>query len=88
MQGAGLTISNLGGIGLSAIFPIVNWPQVAIIGVAGAETVAKFVDGGVVPCKQLTLTLGFDHRVINGADGARFLVHVKQLLEDTRRMLL
>ncbi len=88
MQGGGLTISNLGGLGLTSIFPIVNWPQVAILGVAASETVPRFQNGEFVPRQQLTLTLGFDHRVINGADGARFLVYFKQLLEDPRLMLL
>lgn len=88
MMGAGITISNLGGIGLNSIFPIVNWPQVAIIGVAASEIKPVYIEGEFVPRRILTVTLGFDHRVINGADGARFLVQLKNLLEDTRLMLL
>lgn len=88
MMGAGITISNLGGIGLNSIFPIVNWPQVAIIGVAASEIKSTYIEGEFVPRRIMTVTLGFDHRVINGADGARFLVHLKSLLEDTRSMLL
>lgn len=88
MMGAGITISNLGGIGLNSIFPIVNWPQVAIIGVAASEIKPTYIEGEFVPRRIMTVTLGFDHRVINGADGARFLVHLKSLLEDTRLMLL
>jgi pyruvate dehydrogenase E2 component (dihydrolipoamide acetyltransferase) len=88
MMGAGITISNLGGIGLNSIFPIVNWPQVAIIGVAASENKPVYIEGEFVIRRILTVTLGFDHRVINGADGARFLVHLKSFLEDTRLMLL
>ncbi len=88
MMGAGITISNLGGIGLNSIFPIVNWPQVAIIGVAASEIKPVYIEDDFIPRRILTVTLGFDHRVINGADGARFLVQLKNLLEDTRLMLL
>jgi pyruvate dehydrogenase E2 component (dihydrolipoamide acetyltransferase) len=87
LQGAGITISNLGSIGLSSIFPIVNWPQVAIIGVAASAIEPRFYEEEFIPRRTLTVTLGFDHRVINGADGAKFLVHLKELLEDTRLML-
>lgn len=88
MLGAGITISNLGGIGLNGIFPIVNWPQVAIVGVAASTVDPVYVAGDILPRRRLMTTLGFDHRVINGAEGARFLVHLKNLLEDTRLMLL
>ena len=88
LQGSGITLSNLGGIGLSSIFPIVNWPQVAIIGVAGSQMVPKIVNGALTERRVITLTLGFDHRVINGAEGARFLVHIKGLLEDIRRLII
>ncbi len=88
MQGAGITISNLGGIGLSSIFPIVNWPQVAIIGVAASAIQPTYTNGEITPRRIMTMTIGFDHRVINGAEGAKFLVHVKTLLEDTRTILL
>ncbi len=85
-QGAGITLSNLGGIGLSSIFPIVNWPQAAIVGVAASDQIPRLIDGEWVERRMLTLTLGFDHRIINGADGARFLVCLKNLLEDIRRL--
>ncbi|MGH1539364.1 MAG: dihydrolipoamide acetyltransferase family protein [Arenicella sp.] len=88
LQGAGITLSNLGGIGLSSIFPIVNWPQVAIVGVAASEKVPKLIQGELVERQMVTLTLGFDHRIINGAEGARFLVYIKELLEDIRRLLI
>lgn len=88
LQGAGITISNLGGMGFSAIFPIVNWPQAAIIGLGASAIEPRFCGGECVPRRMLTVTLGFDHRIINGADGARFLVHLKNLFEDMRLMLL
>lgn len=88
LQGAGITISNLGGIGLRAMLPIVSWPQVAIIGATRARLEPKWRNGKVVPRLELTVSLGFDHRVVNGAEGARFLVFIKEQLEDIRLMLL
>ncbi len=82
LDGATFTISNLGGIGTSAIFPLVSFPQVAILGVAGSQTEAVYVAGQFQPRLLMPLTIGFDHRVINGADAARFLKHIKTLLED------
>lgn len=81
LQGAGFTISNLGGMGLCGIFPIVNWPQVAILGVAKSSEDARMIGDQWQSRLMMPVTLGFDHRVINGADGARFLGFVKQLLE-------
>ena len=84
LQGATFTISNLGGIGTSGIFPIVNYPQVAILGVARAMKEPKWNEKSQTfePKLILPLTIGFDHRVINGADAARFLQRVKEVLED------
>lgn len=82
LDGATFTISNLGGIGTSAIFPLVSFPQVAILGVASSSTEAVHMDGQFQPRLIMPLTIGFDHRIINGADAARFLKHVKTLLED------
>lgn len=82
LQGAGFTLSNLGGMGLTGIFPIVNWPQSAILGVAAGRELPRYVNGKVYPRLLLPLTLGFDHRLINGADGARFLAHLRETLED------
>jgi len=86
MQGAGMSISNLGGIGSSAVFPVINWPELAIIGVGASEWVATYIDteDRLTPEPRLIMpmTLAFDHRVINGADGARFLQRVKTLCED------
>ncbi len=82
LQGATFTISNLGGIGTSAIFPLVNHPQVAILGVAGSQKEAVWIHDTFEPRLIMPLTIGFDHRVINGADAAKFLKYIKSLLED------
>ncbi len=82
LEGATFTISNLGGIGTSAIFPLVTFPQVAIMGVAASQTEAVYIEGQFQPRLIMPLTIGFDHRIINGADAARFLKHIKALLED------
>ena len=82
LDGATFTISNLGGIGTSAIFPLVSFPQVAILGVAASQTEAVHIEGQFQPRLIMPLTIGFDHRIINGADAARFLKHIKTLLED------
>lgn len=82
LQGGTFTISNLGGIGTSAIFPLVNHPQAAILGVAASKTEACWIDDKFEPRLIMPLTIGFDHRIINGADAARFLKYVKELLED------
>jgi len=80
LEGGGFTISNLGTIGSTSIFPIINAPQVAILGVARYKL-------NHLNQKILTVTLGFDHRVINGADAARFLQQVKYLMESPVRIL-
>jgi len=88
LQGGGITITNLGGTGLDAIFPIINWPQTAILGVAAGREIPVCRNGSITPRKMMNITLGFDHRVINGAEGARFLVYVRDRLEDIRLTLL
>ncbi|MEN0047067.1 MAG: dihydrolipoamide acetyltransferase family protein [Bacteroidota bacterium] len=82
LSGATFTISNLGGIGTTSIFPIVNHPQAAILGIAASKQEATWMDGTFQPRLMMPMTIGFDHRIINGADAARFLQHIKQLLED------
>ena len=82
LQGGTFTISNLGGIGTSAIFPLVNHPQAAILGVAASTKEAVWINNAFEPRLLMPLTIGFDHRIINGADAARFLKYVKELLED------
>jgi pyruvate dehydrogenase E2 component (dihydrolipoamide acetyltransferase) len=73
MQGGCFTISNLGGIGGTFFTPIVNWPEVAILGVSRGSTEQVYTDGVFIPRLMLPLSLSYDHRIIDGADGARFL---------------
>ena len=82
LRGAGITITNLGGIGVSAIYPVVNWPEVAIIGIASGRNTPTCNEGRLENRLTLPLTLGFDHRVINGAEAARFLGLLKGALEN------
>jgi pyruvate dehydrogenase E2 component (dihydrolipoamide acetyltransferase) len=88
LEGATFTISNLGGIGTTGIFPLVSFPQVAILGVGGGTIEPAWIDNEWQPRLSMPLTLGFDHRVINGADGAKFLRTVKTFLEDPFALLL
>lgn len=88
MQGGCLSISSLGGIGGTAFTPIVNWPEVAILGVSRSEIKPKFINGEFKPRLMLPLSLSYDHRVIDGADAARFTTYLSQQLEDVRRLLL
>ncbi|HEY1781540.1 MAG TPA: dihydrolipoyllysine-residue acetyltransferase [Roseiarcus sp.] len=88
MQGATFTISSLGGIGGTAFTPIVNAPEVAILGVVRSK-MAPVWDGKVFqPRLMLPLCLSYDHRVIDGAAAARFMRHLAGLLEDMRRTIL
>lgn len=73
LQGGCFTITNLGSIGGSYFTPIVNWPEVAILGVSKATYEAVYIDGKFEPRLMLPLSLSYDHRIIDGADGARFL---------------
>ena len=88
MQGGCFSISSLGGIGGTAFTPIVNAPEVAVLGVSKATTKPIFQNGTFVPRLILPLSLSYDHRVIDGADGARFTNFLSAMLSDTRRMLL
>lgn len=88
MQGSSFTISSLGGIGGTAFTPIVNLPDVAILGVSRAAMKPVYQEGHFVPRLMLPLSLSYDHRVIDGAEGARFAVHLAQCLTDIRRWLL
>jgi len=88
MQGGCLTISSLGGIGGTAFTPIVNAPEVAILGVTRAKMQPVWDGKEFVPRLMLPLDLTYDHRVIDGAEGARFMAAVKQYLGDIRRLLL
>ena len=88
MGGASMTITNLGGIGGTAFTPIVNPPEVAILGLTRTETVPVREDGAWQPVPMVPLDLSYDHRVINGADAARFTTHYARLLADPRRMMV
>ena len=88
LQGGTFTISSLGGIGGTGFSPIINAPEVAILGICKAQTKPVWKDGQFVPRLLLPLSLSFDHRVIDGADAARFNAYLAQLLGDMRRVLL
>lgn len=88
LQGSSFTISSLGGIGGTAFTPIVNVPDVAILGVSKAQFKPQYQEGEFVPRLMLPLSLSYDHRVIDGAEGARFIVHLTDCLSDIRRWLL
>ena len=88
MQGGCMTISSLGGIGGTAFTPIVNAPEVAILGVTRAKIQPVWNGKEFLPRLMLPLDLTYDHRVIDGAEGARFMATVKQNLSDIRRLLL
>jgi len=88
MSGGCISISSLGGIGGTAFTPIVNAPEVAILGVSRARMKPVYKDGEFEPRLVLPLSLSYDHRVIDGADGARFTTFLSKVLSDTRRLLL
>jgi pyruvate dehydrogenase E2 component (dihydrolipoamide acetyltransferase) len=81
MSGAGMSISNLGGIGGTAFTPIVNWPEVAILGVSRGAIEPVWQNNQFVPRQLLPLSLSYDHRVIDGADAMRFLRWVVEAIE-------
>ncbi len=81
MQGGNFTISNLGGVGGTGFTPIVNAPEVAILGVSRSEMQPVYRDGSFVPRLIMPLSLSYDHRIIDGADAARFLRWICQALE-------
>jgi pyruvate dehydrogenase E2 component (dihydrolipoamide acetyltransferase) len=88
MQGGCFSISSLGGIGGTAFTPIVNVPEVAILGVSKSSYKPVYEQGEFVPRLMLPLSLSYDHRVIDGADGARFMVFLTDVLADIRNLLL
>lgn len=87
MQGATCTVTNLGGIGGTAFTPIVNYPEVCILGMARSQPELRLVDGKPVERLMLPLSLSYDHRVINGADAARFLAALCNMLSDPFQLL-
>jgi len=88
MEGGTFTVSNQGGIGGVAFTPIVFWPQAAILGVSRAALMPRFIDGEFKPRNLMPLSLSFDHRIIDGADAARFLRWVCESLEHPFTMVL
>jgi pyruvate dehydrogenase E2 component (dihydrolipoamide acetyltransferase) len=88
MQGGCFTISSLGGIGGTAFTPIINAPEVAILGVSRSSMKPVWKDNAFVPRLMLPLSLSYDHRVIDGALGARFAVYLSQVLADIRHLAL
>ena len=88
MQGGCMSISSLGGIGGTKFTPIVNAPEVAILGVSKAEMKPVWNGSEFEPKLMCPLSLSYDHRVVDGAEGARFITYIGQLLADARRILL
>ena len=88
MQGASMTISSLGGIGGSAFTPIVNPPEVAILGITRAKMEPVWNGTEFIPRLLCPLDLSYDHRVVDGADAARFMAHYCKTISDIRRLLL
>ena len=87
MQGGGFTISSLGGIGGTAFTPIINAPEVAILGVSRSSMRGVFKDGGFVPRLMVPLSLSYDHRVIDGAMAARFTTFLAKVLAEPRALI-
>ncbi|MCP3986454.1 MAG: dihydrolipoyllysine-residue acetyltransferase [bacterium] len=88
LQGGSFSISSLGGIGGTFFTPIVNHPEVAILGISRMEWKPVHEQGAFIPRLILPLSLSYDHRVIDGADAVRFTSHLSALLSDLRRLLL
>ena len=88
MQGGCFSISSLGGIGGLNFTPIINAPEVAILGVSRSVMKPSYRDGQFVPRLMLPLSLSYDHRVIDGAEGARFITYLNSVLSDIRRLVL
>ena len=88
MSGACFTISSLGGIGGTSFTPIVNTPEVAILGVARSQVKPVWNGAEFIPGMMLPLSLSYDHRVIDGAEAARFTRHIAAVLEDVRRLTI
>ena len=88
LEGGCFTISSLGGIGGTAFTPIINAPEVAILGLSKSQMKPVYQNGQFAPRLMLPLSLSYDHRVIDGAQAARFIVHLSSTLADLRRILL
>jgi pyruvate dehydrogenase E2 component (dihydrolipoamide acetyltransferase) len=88
LRGGTFTITNIGALGGTGAIPIINYPEVAILAVARGRHEAVVRDGGIVPRFCLPLSLTFDHRVADGADGARFCADIVRRLEHPQQLLL
>ncbi len=88
LSGACFTVTNLGGLGTTHFSPIVNWPEVAVLGLGRASQTAVHVDGAFVPRLLLPLSVSYDHRLIDGADAARFLRWIAEAIEQPLLLLL
>jgi pyruvate dehydrogenase E2 component (dihydrolipoamide acetyltransferase) len=88
MQGGTFSISSLGGIGGTHFTPIINAPEIAILGVSKASMKPVWKDGQFVPRLMMPLSLSYDHRAVDGAQGARFITNLTAILSDIRRVLL
>ena len=88
MKGGNFSISSLGGIGGTKFTPIVNAPEVAVLGVSRSKTEPQWDGNEFQPRLMLPLSLSYDHRVIDGADAARFTTHLSKMLSDIRRMMI
>ncbi|MER3446834.1 MAG: branched-chain alpha-keto acid dehydrogenase subunit E2 [Candidatus Dadabacteria bacterium] len=88
MKGGTFTISNLGSIGGTYFSPIIYWPEVAVLGISRSKVEPVFADGQFKPRLMLPLSLSYDHRVIDGADGARFLRWIAEAIEQPFRLIL
>ena len=88
MQGASFTVSSLGAVGGTGFTPIINTPEVAILGVSKAQVQPVWNGNEFVPRTLLPLSLSYDHKVVNGGDAGRFLTELVTLLGDIRRLSL
>jgi len=88
MSGGSMSITNLGGIGGTAFTPIINWPEVAILGISRGVLEPVYKNGVIEPRQMLPLSLSYDHRVIDGADAIRFLRWVVEAIEQPFTVML
>ncbi|WP_410766203.1 dihydrolipoamide acetyltransferase family protein [Haloferax sp. DFSO60] len=88
MRDGTFTITNVGGIGGEYATPIINYPEVGILALGAIKDKPRVVDGEIVPRKVLTVSLSFDHRIVDGAQGARFTNRIKEILENPKLLVL
>jgi pyruvate dehydrogenase E2 component (dihydrolipoamide acetyltransferase) len=88
LQGSTINLSNLGGLGTTYFAPIIQWPHLAVLGLGRATQEAVFTGGVFAPRLMLPLSVSYDHRVIDGADAARFLRWIAEALEEPMLLAL